>query len=124
MTTLYHITAPKNVNSIMCNGFIPKPGTSGRVCFCKPETLEIWQEILRTRHPIQVVLEVKVTAKLYKEEFYDWDKDEFSSGPPGEVSYGEGKHGWNEPVQRPKLAHKTNCTVTVNTNEKGMKTSE
>ena len=57
------------------------------------------------------VLEVTVADAFYEQEFFDWNKDEYSGGPRGEVSYGEGKYGYNDRILRPILKHGVNCTI-------------
>ena len=111
---IYHITPKENVESILRDGFIPKKGTSGRISFCKKESLPRWLEIMKDFHSKKQrnsVLEVTVEDTFYEQEFFDWNEDEYSGGPKGEVSYGEGKNGWNDPIPRPLLKSGINCTI-------------
>lgn len=109
---VYHITPRENVSAILKEGF--KSNRNDRISFCKENTLNKWIKIMKDHCPRGElsVLEVIVSDDFFNEEFFDWDKDEYSSGPKGEVSYGEGKNGWNDPAPRPVLKHGVNCMVS------------
>lgn len=108
MITLYHITTEEGLAQILEGGF-----RGGRVYFSKPEFLKEWLRRLRGEDVESArLLEVQVTPDFYEQEFYDWDDDEFSSRDcRGQVSYGEGRHGWNAPERRPPLVPSDSCCI-------------
>jgi hypothetical protein len=112
--SVFHITTSENAKKILQEGFInSNPGTIGRVHFCKIRFLDYWKKILIKEPKAMAVLRVDMPHEFYHQEFYDWDLDEYSGGPPGEVTYGEGVFGWNDPVKRPYLQPGINCTISI-----------
>jgi hypothetical protein len=106
---LYHITFLESAKQILKNGF-----WEGRVWFTNKENLTYWKRRFKDGNKLKLtVIEVKIASKFYKEEIYDWSKDKFSKGHPGQFTYGEGKHGWNEPQKRPVLKNGVNCEMRI-----------
>jgi len=109
MRTLYHITTPKNAMRIIKNGFY-----SGRIYFTKPKYVNYWKKKLEKERKCKLVLlKILVSDTFYNTNFFDWDKDENVSGAYGQVSYGEGKYGWYEPITCPRLIHNINCKMEI-----------
>jgi hypothetical protein len=103
---LFHITTPENAEKILQEGF-----TTGRIYFTIRKLVPYWKKKLERN----VIVKVKITRQFFFDEIYMWDMDEFSSGPPGEFSYGEGWKGWNAPEKRPQLKHGVNCELELTT---------
>lgn len=111
--SIFHVTSKDVAQKILREGFInATPGSIGRVYFTKVRFVKHWLTLLeKERGAKLVILQVIVPHEFYHQEFYDWDLDEFSSGPPGQVTYGEGVYGWNAPERRPYLQPGINCTI-------------
>ena len=116
--SVFHVTTEGAAQKILREGFINSrtgySGSSGRIYFTKVSFIDTWKEILfKGRNLKPVVLQVVIPHEFYHQEFYDWDLDEFSSGPPGQVTYGEGVYGWNAPERRPYLQPGVNCAISI-----------
>lgn len=107
---LYHVTTRAAADDIKRNGF-----SGHRIYFTPKNAVSFWVETLiedkKYNSSDIVVIEFAVNRNFYDEEFYDWDKDQFSVGPT-QTSYGEGKMGWNSPIERPKLVLNDNFKIT------------
>ena len=62
---------------------------------------------------VDTVVAVTVTDEFYNKEIFDWDKDSYSKGLKGQLSYGEGKNGWNDPINRQPLTSNTDGVIKM-----------
>jgi len=121
---LYHITTDVEADKILQNGF----EAGKRHYFAKPENVKGWLATLWLERRGKnrrwenmnygkglTILKITVPQAVYKEEMWDWDTDEYSNGVnPGQVTYGEGKLGWNVPdFERQSLKNGVNCLIEV-----------
>lgn len=97
---LYHITTQDKAKSILTNGFL-----KGRTWFTTEIYLKYWLDNLELpkKQTKIAVIKITISQKFYQTEFFNWDQDPFSQGPAGQITYGEGPQGWNNPMERPAL---------------------
>jgi len=115
--SLYHATTQEAAGFILKNGFEPNK----RHFFTTKKNAKMWMNILKTERSDNpkwknpVIIEIVVSNPFHKNEFWNWDEDEFTGlTHPGQLSYGEGKLGWNVPDwNRPALKNGVNCNMRI-----------
>ena len=110
MKTVYHCTTRENAERILKGGF----NGDHRVWFTKKKHIAIWmQRLLENGSITNVVIQMTMTDEFYRNEIFDWDEDPYSKGQRGQLCYGEGKNGWNDPIKRPPLTSNTDGVIKM-----------